>query len=118
MAAPSQAAKTVFIAGSVLAAFTLAEAVRHPSKFGSGQVYKRMWGIGILTLALGATADFAPALIVPFSVAVVVGFVIKNPGIFRSALGGQTPSSSSSSSSSSPTPATSSSSGGGGGGAW
>ncbi len=100
MAAPSQAAKTVFIAGGVMGAITLAEAVRHPTKFGSGQVYKRVWGIGILTLALGAAADFAPALIVPFAVAVVVAFAIKNPGALGSVLGGQASDSTSSSSSS------------------
>lgn len=89
MAAPSQAAKVVLISGSVMGAVTVFQATRRPETFAKGGVYKQVWAIGVLTLALAAAADFAPSLVVPFSVAVVVAFVIKNPGGLGSLLQGQ-----------------------------
>lgn len=84
----SQAARTVFLAGAVLAGVTLAETVKHPGRFGKGGTYKRLWAIGVLTLALSVAADWAPQLIVPLSVAVVVGFVLTNPGALSSTVTG------------------------------
>ena len=89
MAGNSQAVKTVFIAGSGMFAIVLAQAVRRPGTFGKGQVYRQVWAIGVLTLLLAAAADFAPDLIVPFSIAVVVAFAIKNPGALGHVLTGQ-----------------------------
>ncbi len=87
MAAPSSAAKTVLAAGGVMTAITLAQAARNPGGFVQGGVYKRVWAIGVLTLALGVAADFAAPLIVPFAVAVVVGFTLRNPGGFGGVFG-------------------------------
>lgn len=87
MAAPSSAAKTVLAAGGVLTALTLAQAARSPSSFYQGGVYKRVWAIGVVTLALGVAADFAAPVIVPFAVAMVVGFALKNPGAFGGVFG-------------------------------
>lgn len=81
------AGKTVVAAGGIMTAITLAQAVRQPEKFVEGGVYKRVWAIGALTVALGIAADFAAPLIVPFAVAVVVGFTLRNPGVLGGVFG-------------------------------
>lgn len=86
MAAQSQAARVVLISGAVMGAIIAAQGLRNPT---AGKTYKRLWAAGILTLALAAAADFAPGVIVPFSVAVVVAFTLKNQGALGSILSGQ-----------------------------
>lgn len=79
MAAPSSAQKTVLIAGGLMGSLTLYQA-RKGSAVPSGGVFKQVWAIGVLTLALAAAADFAPQLVVPFAVAVVAGFTLRKRG--------------------------------------
>lgn len=86
----SSASKTVFIAGAAMFAIVLANAVRHPGRTKQGSTYRQLWAVGVLTLFLGAAADFAPGLIVPFSVAVVIAFAIRNPDALGGVLQGTT----------------------------
>lgn len=84
----SQASKTVFIAGAAMFAIVLANAVKHPGRSGEGSTYKQLWAVGVLTMFLAAAADFAPGVIVPFSVAIVVAFAIRNPDALGGILAG------------------------------
>ncbi len=90
MASQSAAAKTVFVAGALMVAILLSASIKQPSKFAGGKLYKQTWAIGVLTLFLAIAADVAPQLIVPFAVAVVVAYAVKNPGALGAILpGGQ-----------------------------
>lgn len=80
----SQAQKTVFLAGAAMLAILFA---KHPGSVTKPATYKQVWAVGLLTLLLAAAADFAPQVIVPFAVAVVVAFAIRNPGALSGILG-------------------------------
>lgn len=49
-----------------------------------GSTFSRAWVAGVLMLGLAFAADWAPRLVIPFSVAILVGFTYKNPGLLRS----------------------------------
>ena len=83
--AQSQAARTVFIAGALMAGVTIIEDHKNP---GAVTVYKRLFALGVLTLGLSVAADWAPQLIVPFAIAIVVAFTLGNPGFLSGALTG------------------------------
>lgn len=82
----SQASRTVFVAGALLLLITGANAKFSDLK---GDLYPRVFAIGVLTLGLAIAADWAPQLVVPFSAAVVVGFAFKNPGAFQFLIGSE-----------------------------
>lgn len=84
----TQAQKTVFIAGAAMSGLVLAQAVRAPSTFGSGGVYKRLWAAGVVTLLLAAAADFVEEIVVPLSVLILVAFFIRYRESFTYVLGG------------------------------
>lgn len=90
----SKPQQTVFIAFAILGALVLTKAVRNP---GSSSTYKQLWAVGVLTLGLAAAADFAPQVVVPFAVAAVIGFTIRNPGILGPLIASETGSSAKSS---------------------
>jgi hypothetical protein len=82
----TKAQRAVFLAGAVMTVVLFAG---HPGELTKGSRYKQLWAIGVLTLILAAAADFAPELVVPLAVAIVVGFTIRNPGAFSRFLKGQ-----------------------------
>src|SRR3990167_919843 len=82
MASSAQAAKAVVVGGLTMGGITLAQSVRAPQTFVTGGVYKRLWGIAVVTLVLGVAADFAAELVFPLAVLIVLAFVVKNQGAF------------------------------------
>jgi hypothetical protein len=47
----------------------------------SSSTYKKVWAASLVTVALGFAADVVPELTGWFAVAVIVGAVLKNPGV-------------------------------------
>lgn len=65
---PTQAKKTVLVSMLALVAIAV-----YRGKAGDGQTYKRVWGTGVVGLALSIVADFAPTVAGPFAALVVLG---------------------------------------------
>lgn len=81
-----QAARVVLVAGGVMGAVSVYSGGKGAQP---GSVFKQLWGVAVLTLVLSVGADFAPGVVVPFSVAVVVGYLIRNKQAFGELLGGR-----------------------------
>lgn len=69
------AGKVVLVSGGIMAVWVLLS--QSPTK---GGTYKRLWGIGALTLGLGILADFLPQIAGPFALLVLVAGATKNKG--------------------------------------
>ncbi len=68
------ASKVVLISGGIMAVWVLVTPNEQTATF------KRLWGIGALTLALGIMADFVPQIAGPFALLVLVAGGTKNSG--------------------------------------
>lgn len=96
MASPasSQAKRVVVGAGGLLAAAILFQAYECRQGASAktltcaGSTFGRVYLVGILTVGMAFVADFAPGLVAPFAVAVVVGYVYKNPGVLSRLIAG------------------------------
>lgn len=65
---PTQAKKTVLVSMLALVAIAV-----YRGKANDGTTYKRVWGTGVVGLALSIVADFAPTVAGPFAALVVLG---------------------------------------------
>ena len=76
----SSASVIVMLTGAVLVGLALI-----PGESGgqglSSNTYKKIWAASVLTVGLGFAADVLPELTGWFAAAVIVGAVIKNPGV-------------------------------------
>jgi len=84
----SQANKIVLISAGVLVALTFAQRQFNPEGF---DLYKNLWGIGALTLALSVTADFVPEVAGPIALLVVSAATVKKGHYIKEALGAPVP---------------------------
>lgn len=82
----SQAQRIVIVAGVILMALELVPIVQ--GKSSTTSAWKQIWAIGVITLGLAAAADFAPQLVIPFAVAIVIGAALVKPGVLGSFLQG------------------------------
>lgn len=78
----SQANKAVFITAGVLIAATFVEIAYAPNK---PNPFKRMWGIGILTLVLAITADFVPEVAGPLALLILTSVAVNDSKYFSQA---------------------------------
>lgn len=69
------ASKIVLVSGGIMAVWVLVSAPK-----GSTKTYKRLWGIGALTLGLSIMADFLPEIAGPFALLVLAAGTVKNQG--------------------------------------
>lgn len=69
-----QASNIVFITGGVMVIFTLAEHHFAPTDF---DLYKQLWGVGAMTLALAVTADFVPEVAGPLALLILTAAAVK-----------------------------------------
>lgn len=79
----SQANKTVFITAAVLVAAALLEKKFNPVNF---SLYKKLWGIGALTLALAITADFVPEVAGPLALLILAAVAVNDSKYFGQAI--------------------------------
>lgn len=79
----SQANKAVFIAAAVLIAAAFLENHFNPTKF---DLYKRLWGIGALSLVLAMTADFVPEVAGPLALLILTAVAVHDSQYFGQAL--------------------------------
>lgn len=79
--------KVVVLSGVIMFGLTLAQAWRRPASFKQGEVYRRLFFTGVLTLGLAAAADFVPEVAAPFAILVVVAYIVRYPGAFGSIIG-------------------------------
>lgn len=70
----STASKIVLVSGGIMAIWVLITPNEQTATF------KRLWGIGALTLALSIMADFVPEIAGPFALLVLVAGGTKNKG--------------------------------------
>lgn len=80
----SSATSLVFAAGGLMIALALLS--------GQGDTYKRVWAAGLWTTLLALLADVAPELTGWFALAVIVGAVATNEGVFGKFFAGAAPS--------------------------
>lgn len=91
MGSGSQAQRTVIFVGAILMGMIFYNGYRCAGADSTkaklvcgGSTFSRAWVAGVLMVGLAFAADIAPQLVVPFSVAILVGFTYKNPGLLRS----------------------------------
>lgn len=63
------------MSGGIMAVWVLVTS--SPAK---GSTYKRLWGIGALTLGLSIMADFVPEIAGPFALLMLAAATVKNQG--------------------------------------
>lgn len=78
----SQANKAVFITAGVLIAATLVEIAYAPKK---PNPFKRIWGIGLLSLVLAITADFIPEVAGPLALLILTSVAVHDSKYFSEA---------------------------------
>ena len=78
----AQARKMVLVS-----AFLLAGIAVYKDRQSPGEMFKRLWGVGVVGLVLSLAADFAPTVAGPFAVLVVLGSLGKDPNLIDKALG-------------------------------
>lgn len=69
-----QASNIVFVTGGVMVVFTLTEHHFKPTDF---DLYKQLWAVGLLTLALAVTADFVPEVAGPLALLILTAAAVK-----------------------------------------
>lgn len=79
----SQANKAVLVAMVVLIAAAYLENHFNPLNF---NLYKRLWGIGALTLLLAITADFVPEVAGPLALLILTAVAVHDSKYFGQAL--------------------------------
>lgn len=82
---PSGAHKAVVISGGLLASYTFVSA--REEGLSTEQTFKRLWGIGVITLGLAIAADFVPEIAAPFAILILIAMVAKNQGALGRFLG-------------------------------
>lgn len=72
----------VFITGALLAGIAL---------LNGGKTYKKIWAAGVLTTGLSIFADFAPEVVGPFALLIIIAALAKDQGAIGSFLGTKAP---------------------------
>lgn len=81
---PGTAKTIVLITGGGMLAFVALEAKAGTAQ---GSTYKKVWAIGLLTLALGIVSDFAPQLTGAFAVLVLLAAYGRHEGLIGNVIG-------------------------------
>ena len=68
----AQARKMVLVSMFLLGVIAV---YREKSPGGSGSLYKRLWGLGVIGVVLSLAADFVPTIAGPFAVLMVLGSI-------------------------------------------
>ena len=82
-------AKTVvLLTGGLMLAFVGLQVKNGTSQ---GSTYKKVWAIGLLTLALSVAADFVPQIVGPFAGLILIAAYARNEGALGGLIGSKTP---------------------------